>query len=72
MEPIVNGLTKKYKACMKFEHVNYHKRSEWHDLLFPIGSPEYALLDSSKQILYRWFGSTREEDFEAVLNLLCT
>jgi len=72
MEPIVNGLTKKYAACMTFEHVNYHKWSEWHDLLFPIGSPEFALLDSSRQILYRWFGVVEEEEFTAVLNPLCT
>jgi len=72
MQPIVNGLMRKYRSCMTLERVNYHAWSEWHDLLFPFGSPEFALLDSSRQILYRWFGSTDEKDFAAVLNPFCT
>lgn len=72
MEPIVYGLKKKYKACMNFERVNYHQRTEWHDLLFPIGTPEFALLDSSKQLLYRWFGEVTPDEFADVFNPLCT
>ncbi|MEP7136508.1 MAG: hypothetical protein ABI904_16385 [Chloroflexota bacterium] len=71
MDPIVNGLKKKYKHCMKLERVNYHVWTAWHDLLFPIGSPEFALLDSSKKVLYRWVGVVPEEEFSVVLDPLC-
>ena len=57
---------------MKVERVNFHAQTPWHDLLFPIGSPEFALLDSSKQILYRWFGYTDAEEFTKLLDPLCT
>ena len=56
---------------MKLERVNYHEWTAWHELLFPIGSPEFALLDSSKQALYRWFGVVPAEEFSAVLDPLC-
>ena len=72
MEPIVNGIKKKYASCMKVERVNFHDHTPWHDLLFPIGSPEFALLDSSKQILHRWFGVTGVEEFTDLLDPLCT
>ncbi len=72
MDPIVHEVTKKYRACMKFERVNFHIRSDWHDLILPVGTPEFALLDSSKQILYRWFGRVEPEEFADMLNPLCT
>jgi hypothetical protein len=72
MDPIVNGLKKKYLGCMKVERVNYHKWSTWHDLLYPIGSPEFDLLSSSKDVLYRWFGVTEEEEFAEILDPLCS
>ena len=71
MDPIVNGLKKEYASCMKLERVNFHDWSPWHELLFPLGSPEFALLTSSKEILYRWFGATDKEDFTAVLDPIC-
>ena len=71
MDPIVNGIKKQYASCMKVERVNFHKWSEWHDLLYPIGSPEFDLLDSSKSVLYRWFGVVDKEEFTAILNPLC-
>lgn len=71
MEPIVNGIKKKYNHCMKLERVNFHEATAWSDLLSPIGSPEFALLDSSKNILYRWFGVVPKEEFSAVLDPLC-
>ena len=71
MDPIVHGIRKKYASCFKFEHVNFHKWSAWHDLLSPVGSPEFALLDSSKKVLYRWFGVVPADEFSAVLDPLC-
>jgi hypothetical protein len=71
MDPIVNGLKKKYSYCLKLERVNYHEHTPWHDLLFPIGSPEFALLDSSKKVLYHWFGVIPTEDFSVILDPLC-
>ena len=71
MEPIVNGIKKEYAACMQVERVNFHDRSAWHDLLFPLGSPEFDLLDSSKTVLYRWIGVVGKEEFSAVLDPLC-
>ena len=71
MNPIVNGLKKKYKHCMKLERVNYHERTTWHELMFPIGSPEFVLLDSTKQIIYRWFGVIPVADFSEILDPLC-
>lgn len=71
MEPIVNGIKKKYSSCMKVERVNFHDQTPWHELLFPIGSPEFALLDSSQQILHRWFGYTDAKEFTDLLDPLC-
>jgi hypothetical protein len=72
MEPIVYGIQKKYRGCMKLERVNYHKDSAWHELLFPIGSPEFALLTSSQEVIYRWFGVVDPEEFAEILDPLCT
>ena len=71
MDPIVNGLKKRYIGCMKLERVNYHDWSPWHDLLYPIGSPEFALLYPSKEVIYRWFGVTEEQEFADILDPLC-
>lgn len=71
MVPIVNGIKKRYSSCMKLERVNFHDWGSWHDLLSPFGSPEFVLMDSSKQVLYRWFGFTMKEEFSAVLDPLC-
>jgi hypothetical protein len=56
---------------MKVERVNFHKWSSWHELLSPVGSPEFDLLDSSQKILYRWFGVVDKEEFTAILKPLC-
>jgi hypothetical protein len=72
MEPIVNGIKKKYLNCMKVERVNFHQWSSWHDLLSPFGTPEFDLLDSSNEVLYRWFGVVDEEEFTAVLDPFCS
>ena len=53
------------------ERVNFHEHTPWHDLLFPLASPEFALLDSSKRIIYRWFGYTEESEFATVFDPLC-
>ena len=71
MEPIVHGLKEKYSSCMSMNRVNFHARSEWREMLSPIGTPEFVLLSSSKEIIYRWFGYTEEEEFAAVLDPLC-
>jgi len=56
---------------MKLERVNFHERSAWRDLLFPFATPEFVLLDSQNNILYRWFGSVEADEFAAVLDPLC-
>jgi len=71
MEPIVDRLKKDYRSCFTLERVNFHDRTPWHDLLFPLASPEFALLDSSNQILYRWFGYTEREGFDEILEPIC-
>jgi hypothetical protein len=71
MGPIVNGIKKEYAGCMQVELVNFHERSTWHDLLDPLGSPEFDLLDSTKSVIYRWFGVVEKEEFSAVLDPLC-
>ena len=71
MEPIVHGLKEKYSSCISMNRVNFHANSEWRELLSPIATPEFVLLDASKQILYRWFGYTDAEEFAAVLDPLC-
>ena len=71
MDPIVHGIQKKYRGCIKLERVNFHGDSAWHELLFPLGSPEFALLTSSKEILYRWFGVTSPEEFAEIIDPLC-
>lgn len=72
MEPIVYGIKKKYAGCMKVERVNFHKWSEWHELLYPAATPEFDLLSASKEVIYRWVGFTAKEDFSAVLDPLCS
>ena len=57
---------------MTMERVNLHQHTAWHELLFPSGSPEFALLDSEEQIIYRWIGFTEEEEFTVVLDPLCS
>jgi hypothetical protein len=71
MEPIVHGLEDQYSSCMSMKRVNFHAKSAWRELLSPIGTPEFVLLDSSEEIIYRWFGVTEAEEFAAVLDPLC-
>jgi hypothetical protein len=71
MQPIVNGLKKQYRACLKVERVNFHAETAWHEMIAPIGSPEFALLDSSGNIMDRWIGFTEKEEFVEVLSPLC-
>ncbi len=71
MKPIVDGIKNTYNRCMKLERVNFHERSAWRDLLFPFATPEFVLLDSQNNILYRWFGSVEADEFAAVLDPLC-
>jgi hypothetical protein len=71
MQPIVNGLETEFNSCIRLQRVNYHTETRWHALIGPIGSPEFALLDSSENILHRWIGLTDKEDFESVLAPLC-
>jgi len=52
--------------------VNYHEETPWRELLFPLGSPEFALLDSSKEVIYKWFGVTEPEEFAEILDPLCS
>lgn len=72
MDPIVHGIQKKYRGCIKLERVNYHEQTAWHELLFPIGSPEFALLNSSKEVIYRWFGVVEPKEFAEILDPLCS
>ncbi len=71
MQPIVNGIKKQYRACLKLERVNFHAQSEWHELLSPVGSPEFALLNSSGEIIYRWVGFTEKDEFVEVMSSIC-
>jgi hypothetical protein len=71
MQPIVNGLKKQYRVCLQVERVNFHAETRWHELIIPIGSPEFALLDSSENIIVRWVGFTEKEEFVEVLSPIC-
>jgi hypothetical protein len=71
MQPIVDGLRSSYESCLQVERVNFHARSDWHELLFPIGSPEFVLLDSDHAEIHRWFGVTEAQEFTEVLDSLC-
>jgi thioredoxin-related protein len=71
MEPIVYGLKEKYSSCIIMHRVNFHADSEWEELLSPVGTPEFVLLDSARKIIYRWFGYTETQEFAAVLDPLC-
>jgi hypothetical protein len=72
MEPIVDRLTKDYRNCITLERVNYHAQTPLSEQIAPIGSPEFALLDSSGKILYRWFGVVERSEFDDVMQPLCT
>jgi len=71
MQPIVNGIRKQYNVCFKLERVNFHSQTHWHDLIGPVGSPEFALLDPSGQVIYRWFGFTEKEEFTMIMDPIC-
>jgi hypothetical protein len=71
MKPIVHGLKEKYRSCISVKRVNFYSKSVWHELLSPIGPPEFVLLDSSQEVIYRWFGVTEATEFAAVLDPLC-
>ena len=72
MQPIVHGLKDKYSSCMRVERATFHQHTPWHDLILPLASPEFALLDPSLKIIYRWFGVIDEEDFAVILDPLCS
>jgi len=72
MQPIVNGLEKEYGSCIRLQSVNYHAATRWHELIEPIGSPEFAVMDSNEKILHRWVGFTERVAFESVLEPLCS
>lgn len=67
----MNRLLKDYRSCLQFEHINFHGQGKWQELVGPIGSPEFALLDASEKVLYRWFGVTERDEFDQVLKPLC-
>ena len=71
MEPIVYEVRQIYSGCMEVKKVNFHDRTEWHELLSPMGSPEFDLLTSSKEVIHRWFGFTETEEFSAIIDPLC-
>jgi len=71
MIPIVNGIKKRYSRCMKMERASVRGSTQWNTLLAPIGAPEFVLLDSSKEVVYRWFGVVPTEEFSAILDPLC-
>jgi hypothetical protein len=37
MDPIVHGMKQKYESCITVERVNYHARTEWYELVLPVG-----------------------------------
>jgi hypothetical protein len=53
------------------ERVNFHSETEWHASIAPVASPEFALLDSSGKILYRWSGLTERKEFDEIIKPLC-
>jgi hypothetical protein len=71
MQPIVNGIKKEFKACLHLERVNLSSETQWHVLLSPIGTPEFALLDLSGNIIHRWVGFTEKDEFVEVMKPLC-
>ena len=71
MRPIVDGIKKEYRACIDLQRVNFHAESDMEKLIGPVGTPEFALLDKSKNIIYRWVGFTEKEEFTQQLDPLC-
>ena len=71
MEPIVHGLKERYADCLSVDRVNFHAHSDWHDLINPMATPEFALLDQADTILYRWFGVIESQEFDDILQPLC-
>jgi thioredoxin-related protein len=71
MDPIVHGVVEQYESCLTLVRVNFHTRTPLRDKLSPFSTPEFALLDPSGRILYRWLGYTERERFDAVLDPLC-
>ena len=72
MRPIVDGIERQYRACVQVERIFFHSENRWNDLIGPIGTPEFALLDGDENILYRWVGFTEKEEFTAILQPLCS
>ena len=59
-EQAEEGLSKLHhaRAC------NFHARTSWSEMIAPMGSPEFALLDLSGKTLYRWFGIVERSEFD--------
>lgn len=71
MEPTVRGLTQRYRSCLTLERVNFHAVTAWSEKINPLGSPEFALVDATGTLLYRWSGVTPPESFDEILQPLC-
>ena len=71
MRSIVDGIKKEFKACVQVERVNFHSVTKWHELLSPMGTPDFALLDSTGNVIYRWIGFTEKEEFVDVIRPRC-
>jgi hypothetical protein len=71
MHPIVNGIESQYSSCLVVERVSFHTDSYFENLIGPLGTPEFALLDLNDSILHRWAGFTEPEEFAEVLDPIC-
>lgn len=68
----MRGLERTYPKCLSVIRVNFHEDTPLRERLRPLGTPELVLLDSADTTLYRWFGFTEAEEFDAVLKPLCS
>lgn len=71
MQPIVHGIQKQFRSCLKVERVYFLSDTLWHNLIGPLGTPEFALVDRDRNVLRRWIGLTERSEFEAVIAPLC-
>ena len=67
----MNRLVKQYGECLRYERANYHRETEWHAVVGPLAAPEFALVNASGTVLYRWSGVTEMDEFTMVLEKHC-
>ena len=71
MAPIVHGLEQEYEGKIRFHFLDIDDTAN-RDTMRTLGfryQPEYYLLDANGQVIRKWIGVVRAEDFRSEFDL---